>query len=345
MININNNQYIKLFSNIIPVKGAAQSILCDTQRGDYRVIPNDLYDLINKYDGCTFKEIIDAYGQQNVDVIKEYITSLYKEECIFFCDTEEEVNCFPKLDMTFDLPCIISNAIIDVDKNSQHNYEQIMAQLSELGCSNLEIRIFECVPIQVYEDIFKSLKSSIIEYVVLLCPYDKNIVLDIYQNMIMEHQRIAKIIIHCCDEKTVEENSSKAIDYSIYYTTQIVNNAQCCGYVSSSYFNPDLRFITEAFHFNTCLNQKISIDQNGNIKNCPAMSFSFGSVAEKSLVEISSLESFQKYWKIQKDQIEVCRDCEFRYICQDCRAIIKQPNNIYSKPQKCKYNPYEAKWD
>jgi len=38
------------------------------------------------------------------------------------------------------------------------------------------------------------------------------------------------------------------------------------------------------------------------------------------------------------------KDCEFRYICHDCRAHT-QNEEKYSKPLKCKYNPYEAIWE
>jgi hypothetical protein len=45
-----------------------------------------------------------------------------------------------------------------------------------------------------------------------------------------------------------------------------------------------------------------------------------------------------------KENIALCKDCEFRYMCTDCRAYIKDPNNIYSQPAKCTYNPFIAKW-
>ena len=45
------------------------------------------------------------------------------------------------------------------------------------------------------------------------------------------------------------------------------------------------------------------------------------------------------------DKIIVCKDCEFRYICTDCRIFIKDNNNIYSQPLHCNYNPYIAKWE
>ncbi len=50
-------------------------------------------------------------------------------------------------------------------------------------------------------------------------------------------------------------------------------------------------------------------------------------------------EDFQKVWTIRKDDIEICRECELRYACQDCRAYLSDPSHIYSKPQKCTYNP------
>jgi len=39
------------------------------------------------------------------------------------------------------------------------------------------------------------------------------------------------------------------------------------------------------------------------------------------------------------------KDCEFRYICTDCRVFIQEDTDILSKPLKCKYNPYEATWE
>ena len=39
------------------------------------------------------------------------------------------------------------------------------------------------------------------------------------------------------------------------------------------------------------------------------------------------------------------KDCEFRYICTDCRVFIQEDANILSKPLKCNYNPYTALWE
>ena len=63
-----------------------------------------------------------------------------------------------------------------------------------------------------------------------------------------------------------------------------------------------------------------------------------------NLLKIIKTNDFRKFWTVKKDDVDVCKDCEFRYICLDCRAYLSDPNNIYSKPQKCNYDPYNNIW-
>ena len=72
---------------------------------------------------------------------------------------------------------------------------------------------------------------------------------------------------------------------------------------------------------------------------------SYGNIKNTSLLKVINHEDFKKYWGITKDQIIGCRDCEFRYICTDCRAYTENPENIYSKPLKCGYNPKTCEWE
>lgn len=75
---------------------------------------------------------------------------------------------------------------------------------------------------------------------------------------------------------------------------------------------------------------------------------SFGNIKDTTLKEALSHPDFKKYWNITKDQIEVCKDCEFRHICTDCRAYTERTHfdkDIdLSKPLKCGYNPYTNEW-
>ena len=74
------------------------------------------------------------------------------------------------------------------------------------------------------------------------------------------------------------------------------------------------------------------------------MSDSFGNIRNTTLAEAIEILGFKKYWNITKDSITKCKDCEFRYICTDCRAYITVPEDMYSDPLKCGYDPYTCKW-
>ncbi len=72
---------------------------------------------------------------------------------------------------------------------------------------------------------------------------------------------------------------------------------------------------------------------------------SFGNINNTSLEEALNHKDFATYWNITKDQITVCKDCEFRYSCTDCRAYLENPEDQYSKPLKCGYDPYTNTWE
>jgi radical SAM protein with 4Fe4S-binding SPASM domain len=75
------------------------------------------------------------------------------------------------------------------------------------------------------------------------------------------------------------------------------------------------------------------------------MNLSFDNIKKEPLSVAISNKDFSALWYVNKDQIDICKDCEFRYVCTDCRVYIENHNNKkLSKPSKCKYNPYTATW-
>jgi len=117
-----------------------------------------------------------------------------------------------------------------------------------------------------------------------------------------------------------------------------------CGKINKDYFDSTSEGIRESKDHNSCLRGKISIDINGQIKNCPSMITSFGHFEETNFDEVISNPSFNKQWNINKDSISVCRDCEYRYVCTDCRAFTES-GELFGKPLKCRYNPYKGVWE
>lgn len=98
-----------------------------------------------------------------------------------------------------------------------------------------------------------------------------------------------------------------------------------------------------------CLAGKITITDNGNVLPCIfSREQIVGNVRQKSLEKV--LEGkIQKIWGLTKDDVLVCQDCEYRYVCFDCRPISEGAscgNGQYETAPypRCTYNPYEGIW-
>ncbi|VXB10288.1 Grasp-with-spasm system SPASM domain peptide maturase (fragment) [Flavobacterium sp. 9AF] len=188
------------------------------------------------------------------------------------------------------------------------------------------------------------INNSFIKSVEFILKIDNSINLDNLKKWVSDNKKIKSLTIHSFKENKIiqPENFGFGIIVGI---KQKINDETHCGVVHHNYFNFLIESFTESQNNNTCLNRKLSIDKEGNIKNCPSMFQSFGNINNTNLEEVLNHKDFKKYWNITKDEIEICKDCEFRHICTDCRAYIEDPKNQYSKPLKCGYNPYTNEWE
>ena len=111
----------------------------------------------------------------------------------------------------------------------------------------------------------------------------------------------------------------------------------------------NLDHFTEAQEHHTYFNRKLCIDTDGTIKNASECAEAFGNIADLTsaddLFQIISSPDFQKYWFIRKDQTDVCKDCEFRYLCTDNRVPVKRNDHEWYHTVECGYNPYISLWD
>ncbi len=177
----------------------------------------------------------------------------------------------------------------------------------------------------------------------ILFNWDKESDLENYEYFLNTNNHISQIIIFDFDDY------QRSMGNRLILTKQRLKSKLNCGKISKCIFQTNLRNIVTSKSHNSCLNRKISIDVNGDIKNCPSMPESYGNIKDTTLEEALNKPGFKKYWNITKDDIEVCRDCEFRYICTDCRAYTERTTFNkkgldLSKPLKCGYNPYTNKW-
>ena len=106
--------------------------------------------------------------------------------------------------------------------------------------------------------------------------------------------------------------------------------------VSKFFYNQD---------FNPCWGHKIAIDLNGDIKPCLWAATIVGNIHEHNIRELIFSGRFDFYWELTKEKFEVCRDCEYRYSCSDCRVATKMTTgSLLSKTSYCHYNPETGDW-
>lgn len=331
---------IVLFADCIPVKGAARSIICDLGRSTYDFIPNSLCDLLYQCEGKTIEEVEQSIQSEDLPVFNEYLNFLLEKEYIFLTD---DPAAFPKLTLDWDHPAHITNAIIDFDANSDHDTESIIRQLSALFCESLEIRTYFPMPASDLSNLLTHLRKSSFSSVQLLLHFSPEYSEKYIQNLATEYPRILTIIIHSVPKEHYTGNIKHA--KSVFFIKNEINSENHCGAISKANFTVNIPMFTESTQHNNCLNRKISVDKNGLIRNCPSHPQEYGHHKVVPLKSVLDNESYKAQWKITKNEIEVCRDCEFRYICTDCRVYTEDQANVRAKPSKCTYDPYKAVWN
>lgn len=323
--------YFCLFSSCKITFGNQFTTIVDLQRGETYRFNKSINEVLR------FKHIrVGSAVWEQYEIVLNYFVS---EEIGFITN---EPYSFPGIDTVFKYPALISNAIVEIGLNTKSAFQGMLNQLMELGCRYLELRYYIENADLVVETLSKVLNFSINNLIVYF-PYNCSHMLQEVAN-IEQILKLATIILYGSPKDEVGKNSM------IYIRSNVDSNI-CCGNIQEELFVMNLKAYSEGMMFNSCLNLKISIDSNGNIRNCPSMKETFGNIRDTTLSEALQKTGFKKYWRINKDQIAVCKDCEFRYICTDCRAYVEDPYDAsgpdgtnLSKPLKCGYNPYTGEW-
>lgn len=332
----NHNKYFVLFPCCKVVDGKNKSAIYDLQRESYVLIPNSLSYILKHDKHLSLGQILKKYPG-NEDTIEEYMNFLNKKDLGLFCDKDEVK--FKAISAKVQAPHLITNAIFDYDSNSSYDLQKAIKQLHDIGCENLELRFYNDMRLDSLLSVITYTKRTCIRDLELLFPYTEEMQLENILQLRYANPRIRKVTVSSCPKRIEKIYDSEEI--YIIYTSESITSEEQCGVISPWYMLPKTELYLESLSYNNCLNRKISIDRFGNIKNCPSMKRSYGLFDEQcQLFNVANNPEFQKIWKVQKDEIKQCKDCELRYMCQDCRAYVKDANDPLSAPLKCHYNPY-----
>ena len=339
--NINSrNLYFKFWANCLLVKGYRNALVCDVFRGRYVKVSHLFYKIFKKYGGMSLDSLYHKFQFQAREGYLKMLQYFVENDFAIYTDERETL---PDLPMAFSTPFEMLTAIIVFNSDSDVGLlENSITSLTNLDCQAIRIidlgRHFN---LPLIRNICNRVEKSTTEYIDIFSNYYRYLSPKFW-TFLKENARIRQIHYYnfprrdsIVIEKTKQKIHYHSCGFSLYE----------CGGICVANMVINLPFFTESQHHNTCLNRKICIDENGDIKNCPAMEKSYGNIRDTTLKEAIEKPGFKECWTICKDQIDVCKDCEFRYMCTDCRAFIKDPANPYSQPAKCTYNPYICLWE
>jgi SPASM domain peptide maturase of grasp-with-spasm system len=336
------NDLLLLYSHCIIVRGAQRSTICDLQRSEIHLIPNSFADLFNDVRYLDIQNIQLQLEVEQQEILKEYIHFIEAEELGFYC-SHDDLQHFPKVSKEWLFPAHITNCILDANNVMNYFNKDLLDQLDDLCCSYIQFRFYGWVTIDYLNHIMSLINTSQIKSVSFILPLhqkeDKML-----SGFSSNHKKISQIIMYGAPESKILQHGKQGMGVVLQVRDDISSHLNC-GVINSDFFSVNIPTYTESLHFNSCLNRKIALDAEGNIKNCPSMKESYGNIKDTSLKEAFNTSGFKKYWKIKKDNITKCKDCEFRHVCTDCRAYIEEPENIYSAPLKCGYDPYSCEWE
>lgn len=314
--------YFSLYTCCFLTKGFSKGCLIDTERNWHCSIPLEL---------CTILENNEI--SENSD-FKKYIDFLKNEGFIYF--TEKKITKQINHNQTFS-PFIFENLIFDFSNIS--DFFDRINNINPFEIETIQLRFYCKLNIDQIHNIANQMITNNFSSIELFFNHSKNNLSSEYVKIYNSYACIAKIVIFNCKLKKYTQKAS------VYYVEEELVSENQCGKISENFFCPNLRNYLTSLSFNSCLYKKISIDRNGNIKNCPSMKESYGNIKNTAIQNVLNSPDFTKFWDVIKKEISVCQNCEFRNICTDCRCFIKDPENIYSQPAKCTYNPYIAKWE
>lgn len=332
------NSFFQFYSNIFIFYGVKRSIIFDTQFKKHYFISNFIFQLIkDNVINLNYKD------RENQYIIEKWISYFIENDLGFFT---ENTNYFPKISNEFYFEGNLSNLILELSNlNSEIIItEKFINKLQFLGIKAITVTQEE----YNFDDIIKLLdlfKNTNFEHIEMYL--NSNFCKETFIELVSKEMRVRKITF--IDAEKNDYNIS-LFGYERIVFDKVVNNSlnKLCGntIIHNSFIN--IKNITESNNHNSCLHKKISIDKQGYIRNCPSMPQHFGNIKDNSLEEALNHPDFKKYWNVTKDMIEVCKDCEFRHICTDCRAYTErthfEEDIDLSKPLKCGYNPYTNEW-
>ena len=136
------------------------------------------------------------------------------------------------------------------------------------------------------------------------------------------------------------KSKNTLVDFIIKDKTSLIDSTSLQGRTAPNMY----RFLNN-IRYHPCLGHTIAISHTGNVLPCPMMrNHVYGNIRNRELYNIflENWEDIDNIWMMNLDKIDKCTSCEFRYVCNDCRALEEGLTGRLSGKITCGYDPEVA---
>lgn len=331
------NELVRSFQDCRLVKGFNRSSIYDFSRKRYSYITSKQASWYEEIDGWSVARLKEKC-ERNKD-FNEFVNWLFSQEYIFTC-SEEEYRRFPPVPEKWYHPSQISNMLLYRSSKSNFNINNLIKDFEKVGLQYVQIILEDSQDLTSVLTLIKSLSLISTKSIEVIAKEDVS-------DFFIEHAidlantQITNVTITNSSAFKICRRSD-SIPFNIIYITNDFTETLTPSSPDPLYFTVDIRLYMESRFYNNFYNKKLVVDSGDNILNRVGGEV-IGKLQKGELEKVMASKSFIKYWKIGKDSIEVCKDCEHRYMCVDSRVP------VYSKGRwvfmsECRYNPYSSEW-
>ena len=322
-------------STAVIVEGFLKDCILDFNNYTFYQIPKSLTQFIRKYEkGYSIDEIYKIHKHNNI--VNEYIEFLTEKELILFTN---DIKGFNNLETKWDSPSEILNSIIELDKLSI--FYKAFDQLNNLNCKSYEIRIDKDVPLSTINKALNYINYSRCQEINLVF-YSNKISIKAIKQLIFKFPHILRISIY-----EAERNKETIFNNQIF-KIPITYFSKSLKYIEKNHFYSvgivNILYYSESLVYNTYLNRKIFIDKIGDIYNAPNLMKRHCNISDCNIVNVIHKTDFQELFKVNKNEIDICQNCEFRHTCYNTSDLFFTKKR-WEYIKKCDYNPFISKWN
>ncbi|WP_111307934.1 hypothetical protein [Confluentibacter sediminis] len=328
------NEYYRFYECCRIVKGVNRTIIYDLQRSNFYYIPNPVIEIFINYLNKSIDSLFYDYSSQKEE-LEKYFNYLLTNELIFVTNNPEP---FSSMGLELERPHKLDFIFIEIDDLQDFKIDFLKKSVDKTGVDEIII-INSTNSIENFNMVLNLLSYSRVKLVTFISLFHDNLVKPVME-LKTKHERLKKIVF-IKSPLEYAENGSK--DNKTSYFTNSLKDLLTRGIEKMEDFVMNKNSYLESLNYNLYYNRRIYINNIGKVKPSYIQKEYYGNIEYENINDIVLKDGFRDLWKVTKDKIEICRDCEFRYMCPDNRIPVKK-KNIYYHKSLCNYDPYTNLW-